>query len=402
MKKKYFESIEPSFNQKQAVAEASRCLLCIDAPCSKMCPAGTDPGSFIRSLRFLNFKGGAATIRKNNALGAICARVCPEEKYCQLGCLRCGIDKPIEIGKLQAFLTDYETQTNFNIYEKAPTTGKNIAIVGSGPASLQAATSLLLLGHSVTIFEKDAKLGGYLRYGIPEYRLSTCVLDAEIQRIIDLGLTYKLKQTVDTKKLKTLKNEYDAVVVATGLSKGKTLDMFKDSQYRIAVDLLKEIKEKSGKIKLPDHVLVIGGGDVAMDVNSSLKLLGVKNITNVVYETLDEFRASVKELETARHLQTTIIDGYAIDKVSGQEVTFKHRHLNNKMIVEAPLIVLAIGQTNELARLGLNEKEELGIHISDNVFAAGDIAKGDKTVVYAVKTGKAVADQVHQYLGGNN
>ena len=398
--KKYLDDIDLTYDIKAAIAEASRCLLCIDAPCSLECPAKTDPAKFIRSLRFLNFKGGAEVIRKNNALGAVCARVCPEEKYCQKGCLRSGIDRPIQIGLLQKFLTDFEMESGLEVYDVKPSTNKKIAIIGSGPSGLQAATTLSLLGHQVTIYEKEAKLGGYLRYGIPEFRLSNQVIDVEVERILKLGVKVVKNHLVTN--LEKLQKQYDAVIVASGLSKGRELAEFKRHKNSvIAVDFLKEVKVKQGELTLPSNVLVIGGGDVAMDVNSTLKLLGVKQVTNVIYETFDELRASQKEFDLAVNLKTSLIDGYEIQEVLADEVIFRHRKIQAELKVKADLVILAVGQVNETTNLGLSlSNEPTNAHLGDNLFITGDLHQGDKTVVYAIKLGKEVAELVNQFLGG--
>ena len=114
--KSYHEEWEPAYSPQLVMEEASRCLLCLDAPCSASCPAGTDPAKFIRSIRFRNFKGAVETIRINNAFGAVCARVCPTEKYCQKGCTRSGIDRPIDIGRIQRYATDFEANTKMEVY----------------------------------------------------------------------------------------------------------------------------------------------------------------------------------------------------------------------------------------------------------------------------------------------
>ena len=150
-----------------AMEEAARCLLCHDAPCSKSCPAGTDPARFIRSIRFRNVKGAAEIIRENNPLGGICARVCPYEKFCQEACSRCGIDRPIRIGMLQQYVIQQEKVYGMQVLQ-APMEKKNkrIACVGSGPASLTVATQLAMAGYDVTVFEREAKIGGMMTYGI--------------------------------------------------------------------------------------------------------------------------------------------------------------------------------------------------------------------------------------------
>ncbi|EFJ9900958.1 NAD-dependent dihydropyrimidine dehydrogenase subunit PreT, partial [Escherichia coli] len=166
----YLDELTPAFTPLLAIKEASRCLLCHDAPCSQACPAQTDPGKFIRSIYFRNFKGAAETIRENNALGAVCARVCPTEKLCQSGCTRAGVDAPIDIGRLQRFVTDFEQQTGMEIYQPGTKTLGKVAIIGAGPAGLQASVTLTNQGYDVTIYEKEAHPGGWLRNGIPQFR----------------------------------------------------------------------------------------------------------------------------------------------------------------------------------------------------------------------------------------
>ena len=407
MTNKYVEEIEHAYNAITVMEEAQRCLLCHDAPCSQSCPAGTDPGKFIRSVRFRNFKGAAETIRENNALGSICARVCPTERYCQKGCSRCGIDKPIDIGGIQRFVTDFEEKAGMQILERGANNGHKVAIVGSGPAGLQAAASLARLGYSVKVYEKSPKAGGYLRYGIPEYRLPDHIVETEIARIAGLGVEFHCSTEIGKDiTMEDLKAQNDAVLIAIGFSEPKVLPMFADNEYvETAVSFLAKAKEHKGEIEVPQNVLVIGGGDVAMDVVTSLKLMGVKNVTDVVYEEFCEFLASKKELAGAQAQGVTIIDGYIPTHVDGKVVTFKHRHINSELKIEVDKIILAVGQRVADETLGLsivkNEVDFDGYQASEKVFVAGDIAHGDKTVVYAVKKGKEAAELIHKTLGGD-
>jgi len=400
MSEKYLKEYEAGYTPKLVMEEASRCLLCHDAPCSKACPAGTDPAKFIRSVRFRNFKGAAETVRINNILGAICARVCPTERYCQQGCSRSGIDKPIDIGRIQRYVTDYEDALKMNILEVKPLNGKKVAVVGSGPAGLSIAGNLAMEGYKVTVYEKEAKAGGYLRYGIPEYRLPNAVVDKEIKRIEKLGVEILLNSPVSD--LEKLKKEYDAVVVAVGHNKGKVLPLFAGKRFvKTAVDFLHEAKRRKGNIKVPGNVLVIGGGDVAMDTVTTLKLLGVKQVTDVVYETFDEFKASKKELQGAQEQGVSIIDGFVPVALKGKKVVFEHRFVPSKLEVKADLILLAVGQYTEAGLLGLevNKMQEV-TNAGGKVFVCGDIGSGEKTVVYAVRGAKEVAYSVKKYLGG--
>ena len=401
MSEKYLKEYEAGYTPKLVMEEASRCLLCHDAPCSLACPAGTDPAKFIRSVRFKNFKGAAETVRVNNILGSICARVCPTERYCQQGCSRSGIDKPIDIGRIQRFVTDFEDSLKMDILEAKPLNGKKVAVVGAGPAGLSVAANLRLDGYKVTVFEKEAKAGGYLRYGIPEYRLPTPVVDKEIKRIEKLGVEILTNHPVED--LKALQKEYDAVVVAVGHGKGKMLPMFVGHRYvKTAVDFLKQVKSKKGNVKVPDNVLVVGGGDVAMDVVTTLKLLGVKQVTDVVYETFEEFKASKKELQGSQEQGVSIIDGYVPVSLKGKTVKFTHRYIPAELKVKADLIILAVGQYTEAGLLGLevNKLQEVE-KVEGNLFTCGDISKGnEKTVVYSVRNAKEVAYKVKKYLGG--
>ena len=408
MDSKYVKE-DVGFDGLTVTEEAARCLLCHDAPCSKACPAGTNPDKFIRSVRFRNFKGAAETIRMNNALGAVCARVCPTEKYCQKGCSRSGIDRPIDIGRIQRFVTDFEEANNMEILEKKAQNGKSVGVVGSGPAALQAAATLVMFGYDVDVYEKEKELGGMLRL-IPEYRLPNHIVDKEVERIEKFGVKFHTGIEVGHKvSIEELKAKHDAVLLAPGYSYGKMLPMFDGNKLVVkAVDFLREVKAKAGKVSVPKNVLVVGGGDVAMDVVTTLKLLGAENVTDVVYEEFKEFRASKKELEGAQKLGVTIIDGYVPTKVEGNKVSFEHRVIKAKVEVEADLIILAVGQIPLVAGLGIDlvkgEVDEGKPYATKDpkVWVCGDIARSayDKTVVGGVRTGKEVAFYIDAAIGG--
>jgi dihydropyrimidine dehydrogenase (NAD+) subunit PreT len=400
MTRGYSDETQQGYTMDTVMEEAQRCLLCLDAPCSAACPAGTDPARFIRSVRFRNLKGAAETIRENNAIGGVCARVCPTERYCQQACSRCGIDRPIDIGGIQRFVTDFEETVGMEILKTGAANGKKIGIIGSGPSGLQAAAALLGLGYEVHIYEKSEKAGGYLRYGIPEYRLPERVVDRE-----KMGAEFHCGTDIGTDcTMDELKETYDAVLVAAGASVGKWLPMFEgNDRTETAVEFLARVKAKGGKEEVPDHVVVIGGGDVAMDAATTLKRLGAKRVTDVAYEELCEFLASEKELEGARQAGVTIIDGYIPEQVDGNTVTFKHRHMDARLCLGADKIILAVGQKPDVKSLGLemegNEAKADGYRTADpKVFVTGDLAEGDKTVVWAVRKGKEAAQAIHESL----
>lgn len=404
----YLDELTPAFTPLLAIKEASRCLLCHDAPCSQDCPAQTDPGKFIRSIYFRNFKGAAETIRENNALGAVCARVCPTEKLCQRGCTRSGIDKPIDIARLQRFITDFEQQTAMKIYQPATKKLGKVAVIGAGPAGLQASVTLSNLGYDVTIFEKQAQPGGWLRYGIPEFRLPQSVLDLEIARIVEMGVTITCNCEVgNALSVEQLKANYRAVLVTVGMSYGSTLPLFeRANNVEIAVDFLQRARQGSGDITVAQSALIIGGGDVAMDVASTLKLQGCPSVTCVAREELADFPASDKEFNSTQALGVSIIDGFTPVAVNGNRVSFKHVRLPGELSLEAEHITLAVGQHAQLDNFAAlkpqhNLIDTQNYQTTDPVlFAAGDIVEGDKTVVYAVKTGKEAAQAIHHYLEG--
>lgn len=407
MKESYTKECGTSFNMMTVAEEAARCLLCYDAPCTKACPAGTDPAKFIRSVRFRNFKGAAETVRENNGLGDICARVCPTERYCQLGCTRSGIDRPIDIGGIQKFVTDFERDSGMHILKAGKANGKKVAIVGSGPSGLESALVLLQKGYGVDLYEKNSEAGGYLRTGIPEYRLPNAIIDANIKRIEELGGVFHYNTEVGKDiAFDDLKKQYNAVLVGVGFSEAKMLPMFEGNDHVItAVDFLKDVKAHQGDYDIDDNVVVIGGGDVAMDVVTTLKKLGLSHVTDVVYEEFAEFLASKKELDGAREAGVTIIDGYMPESVNGDTVVFKARNIDAHLTIKASKIILAVGQkVGNTFGLPMNKNEVIAKdhYVADNVFVAGDIDEGDKTVVWAVRKGKEAAYAIDAYLGGEN
>lgn len=389
------------------IEEVARCILCYDAPCSKACPAKTDPARFIRALRFRNYNGAVEILRTNNSMAGICARVCPTEKLCMSACSRCGIDKAIEIGQIQRFITDYEDRIGLKVFNKGTNNKEKIAIVGSGPAGLEAAYQLCQLGYQVTIFEKEKEPGGWMRYGIPQYRLPKDILDKEIRNILETGIDVKLNTLVDESMLNNLKKDYSAVLVAVGKSNGNMLDMFKNNKYVTrAVDILREIINGKKDFSY-ESAVVIGGGDTAMDTAVSLKKLGVKNVTTVCREINENFLASKAEKNSAILNNISIIFGYTPISLLDNEITFEHVNFDSKLKIKTDVIVLAVGQHANLDSLGIkSNKSKIVVSSyqidSSNVFAAGDIVEKDEMVVSAIKSGREAAFAINKYLGGIN
>ncbi len=413
--KKYLEETKTQLTPLLAMEEASRCLLCYDAPCSKACPAGTEPAKFIRSLRFKNIKGAVETIRTNNILGGICARVCPSAQYCEGACNRCGIDKPIRIGELQRYITDYEKNINMKVLDKVEAINEKIAVIGSGPSGIAAASSLASKGYKVTVFEEKSILGGWLNYGIPPQRLPKAVVETEMNYVKELGVEFKTNCNIGKDiKIEDLRlRGYEAFLVSCGMQNGKEIDVKGAELEGVlnGVDFLSQAKTNDGNIKIGSRVIVIGGGDVALDCASTAKLLGCEDVKIVYRRTIEKMPADVAEREYIQSLNIPIFTGFKPLEIKGENgkvSIFKAEGMFDSSLLElaADMVIFAVGQGSENVKIIADVKvDEKGIVVTKNcktsikdIFAAGDIVKGDKTVVQAVASGKLAAEEIEKYL----
>ena len=410
VKANYTAEAVAGFTHRTAMEEAARCLLCHDAPCSKGCPAGTDPAKFIRSIRFRNDRGAAETIRENNILGGTCARVCPYDRLCEEACSRCGIDKPIEIGKLQRYAIEQEKIYGMKTLSAPEKKVGNVACVGAGPASLAAAAELAKAGYNVTILEREAKAGGVLTYGIVPSRLPQEVVDHDIAQVEGLGVKFRFNNEATAADLEA----YDAVFVGAGLWADNLpeIDGIELDGVYAAVDFLKEARTKAEGFNPGKKVLVVGGGDVAVDCAVSAKLLGAEDVKIVYRRTLEEAPGNMTEFHYALSLGIGVTTGMAPAAVKGngkvEAVEFKgYRDEAAELTLSADTIVFATGQRGEdmtkLAAVKIGKKgtivaNEAGETDAEKIFAAGDIVNGGKTVVEAVAAGKAAAASMIAYL----
>ena len=411
VKAKYTAEAVCGFTHRTAMEEAARCLLCHDAPCSQSCPAGTDPAGFIRSIRFRNVKGAAETIRENNILGGTCARVCPYDRLCEEACSRCGIDRPIEIGKLQRYAIEQEKIFGMQTL-KAPEKKRNgnLACIGAGPASLACACELAKAGYPVTIFEREAKAGGVLTYGIVPSRLPQEVVDHDIAQLEGLGVKFEFGRTV--KAVDT--DAFDAVFIGTGLWGTKVPDLPGKELNGVyaAADFLKQARTSGGTFEPGNRVVVVGGGDVTVDCAVTAKLLGAEDVKIVYRRTLEEAPGNMTEFQYALQLGIGITTGMAPEAAEGngkvEAAVFKgFRDENAQMRIPADTLIFATGQgpedMTEVAPVELTEKgtiraAEDGSTGAEKYFAAGDIVNGGKTVVEAVAAGKAAAASMIAYV----
>ena len=410
VKSPYLADSVAGFTPRTAMEEAARCLLCHDAPCSKGCPAGTDPAKFIRSIRFRNVKGAAETIRENNILGGTCAHVCPYNRLCEEACSRCGIDKPIQVGLLQRYAVEQEEALGMQIL-KAPAEKKaaKVACIGAGPASLACAAKLAQEGYEVTIFEAEAKAGGVLTYGITPSRLPQSVVDHDIKQVENLGVKFVFNTKVDAAKVAELQKEYKAIFIGVGLWQEKLPEIpgVELPGVVAAADFLKKARTSDGTYNPGKKVVVIGGGNVAMDCAVTAKLLGAE--TAIYYRrSIEEAPAEMEELEHVLHLGVSITTGFAPAEVTGngkvEGMKFKGRDGVSEATVACDTVVFAIGQGAEAvpAPVAVNEKGLVVVNGSktnvEGIFAGGDIAHGGKTVVEAVAAGKVAAFEIAEYL----
>lgn len=432
--------VEEGYSLGQAIIEADRCLLCHEAPCSVGCPAEADPATFIRKLRLKNLKGAIRTIKENNILGGICGIVCPTDKLCEEKCLATGIDKPINIGKLQRFLVEYGWQIGFNPLIKKPAKNIKVAVVGSGPAGLTCAAYLAEEGYDVTVFESNKKPGGILRYGVPPFRLGEDFVDREIKDIIALGVKIKCNSPIKGKGAIEilLKEGFEAVFVGTGLSSPYKLNIPGAHLKNVitSTELLKDVKaenqEKISGLVKNQNVAIIGGGSVAMDVANTCKVLKAKKVYCIALESMQELPADKDDLKMA-------IDNYVIIKpqcrvkeiigkddtvigVKGNETEWKVPRLlipsnaedvpGAEFSLEVGAVIIAIGSgpdsqlKEQLPNVKFTKRGLIQINKDtfatavNGIYAGGDIVRGPALLVDAVADGKKGAKSIIKFLQG--
>ena len=413
-KQRFADNAIVEFNPRTALEEAKRCLLCHEAPCSAACPAGTNPAKFIRSVRFNNIKGAAETIRTNNPLAGSCAKICPCNKLCQEACSRCGIDKPIKIGKIQSFVVKQEQLFDMEVMSRVNKEKKGrIACIGAGPASLTVAAKLAECGYDVVVYEMAEKAGGIMTYGITPERLPQDVVDYDISLIEKLGVKFEFLKEINS--IMHLKDEgFDAIFIGIGLWEAKKPSIPGSDLKGVwtALDYLKAARISNSRFEAGNRVVVIGGGDVAMDCAATAKLAGADKVMVYYRRTIEEAPADIDEMRYVQDMGVTITTEFIPNEIirdssKNNFILFKGRDGESSAKIKADTIVFAIGQKPKnilnLDLLDVNEAgcvkvDENGFSGVDGIFAAGDIVNGGMTVVEAVGTGKNVAKAIINYL----
>jgi len=426
--------MERGFTMDQALAEAARCLLCHDAPCSAGCPASTEPDRFIRKLRLRNLKGAVAVIKENNILGGVCAVVCPTCSLCAGGCVAAGLDQPIRIGEIQRWLVEYGWDLGFKPLKVRPGRGLKVAIVGSGPAGVTCAAELALAGFEPMVFEKESKPGGMLRYGIPNHRLSEEFLDRELADATALGVTFRCNSPISSKEdLEGLFGQgFKAVFVATGAWQAVTLDLStRGGEVLDGLSFLRRAKaggEEFNQLVSGRRVAVIGGGDTAMDSAVCALGGGAADVSILYRRSFAEMPGSPEEKDEAiRAGVHFLILTQPVDYVVNQGTLAGIRVVRTALgepddsgrrrpvpvagtehTLEAEVVVEAIGlePTAVTAGLGLEVDSGNRIVVDLNgltsrraVFAGGDAVRGPSIVARAVNDGKQAARAIMRELG---
>ncbi len=430
---KNFKPMRKIMNFQEAIIESNRCLLCEDAPCSKGCPAGTDPGKFIRQIKFQNYKGAARTIRNNNILGGSCSQICPTEKLCELECSAKELSHPINISGLQMFAVNYGIENNLEPMSKSKGNAGKIAIIGAGPAGISCASELAKLDYDVTIYEKNSEAGGVLRWNIPDFRLPLEIIEHDLKNVLDLGIEIKYNKNIDSReKVDNLLKNNDAVFIATGLNKAFLLSELNGFDNSLPyIDFLRNIKNDKDNMELQvkDKVItVIGGGSVAMDCAISASALGAEKVYVISLEHLRELPADHEEIELG-HLMNIIFkpntriksvksDKNIILAVKGNEIEWKEKNNfspdnavdieDTEFTLKSDLIIQAIGTYPLISEL-LPELETFGkgcvvskngVTNKNKIFVAGDLVNGGATAVQAVGEGKIAAYSIDSFIKG--
>ncbi len=437
-----FKEVALGYTEELALQEAGRCLQCKNAPCRKGCPVDVPIPQFIDCIRQGKYAEGIAVIKSRNALPAICGRVCPQEDQCQAKCVRGRKDEPVSIGRLERFLADWEMEHGVQIPEKAPPTGKRVAVIGAGPAGLTAAAELVKLGHEVILFEALHVGGGVLSYGIPEFRLPKSIVQKEIEYVqrlgVDLRLGYLIGRIHTIPEL--MEQGYDAIFIGTGAGlpqwigcPGENLGgIYSANEFLIRVNLMKayDFPEQDTPIRIGKHVVVIGGGNVAMDCARISMRLGSTVCLNY-RRSRNELPARQEEIENAeeegmvcrflsapaefhgdekgwvRSMRNVCMELCDVD-ASGRQGVKPIASSDSEMPVNT--VIVAIGQTpNPIIqrttdglvtnpRNGTICVDPEGRTNIDGIYAGGDVSTGSATVISAMGAGKRAAISIHEYL----
>lgn len=441
-----YAEVPYGYTSELAMLEAGRCLQCKEPKCVNGCPVNIDIPEFIRLTSDGEFDAAAKKIKERNILPAICGRVCPQESQCEQVCILGTRDKPVAIGNLERFVSDFERRMELvKVPEIKDRLNKKIAVVGSGPAGLTVAADLSQLGYSVTIFEALHESGGVLVYGIPEFRLPKSIVNFEIDYLKNLGVRIELNCIIGrTFTMQELRDNYDAVFIGVGAGlplfmniEGESLGyIFSANEYLTRMNLMKAYRFPEYDTPKPkgSKVVVIGGGNVAMDSARTAIRNGASDVTILYRRSRQELPARAEEIRHAEEegikfmLLAAPIKYVGNDqkmvkgiecvrmKLGEPDSSGRRRPIpieNSVFCIDTDLVVVAIGtgpnpiifqnfpelKRNKWGYIEVNpETNETSV---ENVYAGGDIVTGSATVILAMGAGRIAANAIHKKLSGS-
>ncbi len=432
-----FAEINPPLSKAEAIFEANRCLYCFDAPCAHACPTHIDVPSFIKKIASGNLHGSARVIFDANPIGASCARVCPVEVLCEGACVEKPLrHKPIEIGRLQRYATDYAIENNKQIFQKGEPNGKSVGIIGSGPAGLSCATYLARLGYDVTVYERKPLAGGLDTYGMAEYKMPQKTSLDEVEQVARLGVKFELnceiavmqnppalagEQKARLVKLSAnfddsdLLSKHDAVFLAIGLGATNKLNIEGEDLEGVvdALHFIERVKTRVWQsVPLGRTIAVIGAGNTAIDAVTQAKRLGAERVLMIYRRTEKDISAYAYEYELAKKDGIEFMWETVPVAIVGNSHVESLRLRKNGGEFEMPcdLVILAIGQQKQvgfLQSVGVETDEKQRARVNDlmqtsnpRIFAGGDCVNGGAEAVDASQMGKLAAQGIHFSLTG--
>ena len=424
---KNFTQIKPLMNETQAYYESSRCLFCYDAPCVNACPTGIDIPTFIRQINTKNDIGAAKTIYDSNYFGYACGKVCPTEVLCEGACVYTNQNvKPIEIGRLQSFATSKAMDAGKKLYVLAKPNGKKIAIIGAGPAGISCACELRLLGFEVDVYEAKSKPSGLTVYGVAPYKITNKeALDEMI--FLEKQFGYKVLYNTPIKNksdIEMLEKKYDTVFIGIGLGPTSVLKINGENLENClgAVEFVENLRMNHHAIKVPKKVIVLGGGNTAMDAASESSRMGAEEVILAYRRSKENMGAYDFEYDLAKGVgvkgmfNISPLEIIGNGKVSGvkfirtKEVGDKIENIpGSEFTLGCDWVIKATGQSKQIellslinglktdnkGRITVNEKFQT---TNPKYFAAGDSVSGGQEVVNAAADGKKAAQAIAEII----
>lgn len=441
---KNYNEVALGYSDEQALAEASRCIECKKRPCVEGCPVDVDIPEFIKAIQEGDMPEAVKILKSKNSLPAICGRVCPQETQCEDVCTLGKKGAPIAIGRLERYVADWDmAQQKMEKPQLAPSTGKKVAVIGAGPAGLTAAADLAKMGHQVTLFEALHVAGGVLVYGIPEFRLPKKIVQAEVDFVSSLGVDIRLDSVVGKTATidEIMQDGYDAVFMGTGAGlpmflniPGENLNgIYSANEFLTRTNLMKAylFPEYDTPIKVGRRVMVIGGGNVAMDSARCALRLKAEEVYIVYRRSEAELPARREEVENA--MEEGVIfkfltnpkrfigndEGWVVAaecyemELGEPDDSGRRRPIvkeGSEFTLDVDTVVVALGTTPnplvpattpdlEVTKRGtVVADEETGKTTKDAVWAGGDLVTGAATVISAMGAGKRAAAAIDKYI----